>query len=192
MTEKNLFLALLTILYSLGISFPFFFGNFWTFLLMVGVAVNDACAYFIGRHFGKHPLSKLSPKKTLEGYFGACIATILTVLLFTKAILTYHEADAAKETPNNIGINIGISAPSSILTHAFVISAFMSTISPLIGLHFSAIKRCLKKKDFANTLGPHGGFFDRFDSCIVSVIFTFFYLSFAMELNDWWIENAIS
>ena len=178
-------MAILTIVGAINVTFSLFFGNFWTFLVMTGVAVNDACAYFIGRHFGQRPLSaKLSPKKTLEGYFGAGVCTVLALLSFTKMALSFQGNNDSylKQFSTDNGISIGISDPSLILTHAFVISAFISTFSPLIGLHFSAIKRCFKKKDFASTLGPHGGIIDRFDCSMVSNIFSYCYLSFITSI----------
>ena len=41
------------------------------------VICNDISAYIFGRMFGKNPLSPLSPKKTVEGFIGGFISTII-------------------------------------------------------------------------------------------------------------------
>ena len=175
---------------NMMISLPFIFGTFWTFIVFSGVAFNDACAYFIGRHFGKHPFSKISPKKTLEGYIGAGLLTITTLLVFTKLVLVYQGNDGSSTNfsisfPVDDGIKPG-EPDANIFIHIFVISTFISTLSPLIGLFFSAIKRSLKKKDFATSLGPHGGFIDRFDCTSISAVFAYAYLGFIFEMNKKW------
>ena len=39
--------------------------------------VNDAMAYYCGMFFGKTPLIKLSPKKTVEGFVGGAFFAFL-------------------------------------------------------------------------------------------------------------------
>ena len=42
------------------------------------VAINDIFAYIIGKNFGKRKLiQRLSPNKTVEGFVGAAITTII-------------------------------------------------------------------------------------------------------------------
>jgi phosphatidate cytidylyltransferase len=45
-------------------------GLIWFFMSCSSVIVNDIFGYIIGKLFGRTPLIKLSPKKTLEGYIG--------------------------------------------------------------------------------------------------------------------------
>jgi phosphatidate cytidylyltransferase len=60
-------------------------GLFWFFFPFVTVISNDVSAYFVGITLGrkiiKAPFLALSPNKTWEGFFGACLIT--TVFSFT-------------------------------------------------------------------------------------------------------------
>eukprot|EP00216_Chloropicon_sp_CCMP2111_P005557 CAMPEP_0198247090 /NCGR_PEP_ID=MMETSP1446-20131203/46300_1 /TAXON_ID=1461542 ORGANISM="Unidentified sp, Strain CCMP2111" /NCGR_SAMPLE_ID=MMETSP1446 /ASSEMBLY_ACC=CAM_ASM_001112 /LENGTH=470 /DNA_ID=CAMNT_0043931415 /DNA_START=190 /DNA_END=1602 /DNA_ORIENTATION=+ len=54
-----------------------FDGLIWFVLPCALVIINDVTAYFFGKLFGRTPLIKLSPKKTMEGFIGAGMATVL-------------------------------------------------------------------------------------------------------------------
>lgn len=54
-----------------------FEGMIWFFLPAALVITNDIFAYICGIAFGRTQLIKLSPKKTVEGFVGAWIATVL-------------------------------------------------------------------------------------------------------------------
>lgn len=49
----------------------------WFFLPASLVICNDIWAYICGMTFGKTPLIKLSPKKTVEGFVGAFVCTVI-------------------------------------------------------------------------------------------------------------------
>ena len=66
-----------------------FEGMIWFFLPVALVIINDIFAYICGMTFGRTPLIKLSPKKTLEGFLGAWIFTVLGGYIFT-ALMTKH------------------------------------------------------------------------------------------------------
>lgn len=59
-----------------------FSGLFWCLMPMGLVIANDTFAYFAGILFGKTPLIRLSPKKTVEGFIGGAICTIVFALFF--------------------------------------------------------------------------------------------------------------
>ena len=59
-----------------------FSGLFWCLMPMGLVIANDTFAYFAGVAFGKTPLIRLSPKKTVEGFIGGAICTIIFALFF--------------------------------------------------------------------------------------------------------------
>lgn len=54
-----------------------FEGMIWFFLPAALVITNDIFAYICGIAFGRTQLIKLSPKKTVEGFVGAWITTVL-------------------------------------------------------------------------------------------------------------------
>ncbi|BEJ15376.1 hypothetical protein CspHIS471_0411430 [Cutaneotrichosporon sp. HIS471] len=52
-------------------------GMIWFFVPASLVICNDIFAYICGKLFGRTPLIKLSPKKTVEGFVGAFICTLI-------------------------------------------------------------------------------------------------------------------
>jgi phosphatidate cytidylyltransferase len=54
-----------------------FEGMIWFFLPAALVITNDIFAYIVGITFGKTQLIRLSPKKTVEGFLGAWLFTVL-------------------------------------------------------------------------------------------------------------------
>lgn len=140
-------------------------GLWWVLLALPAVWLADSGAYFIGRAFGRHKMSKrLSPKKSWEGYFGgilvAVIGTALLALLWQSlAGLWPDTLDSASHiTPLNgaiLGLVIGI-------------------LSPLGDLGESMIKRQFGAKDSGTLLPGHGGAFDRIDSWLWAGIISYF------------------
>ena len=63
-----------------------FEGMIWFFLPASLVITNDIFAYICGITFGRTQLIKLSPKKTVEGFLGAWIMTILWGILMTELL----------------------------------------------------------------------------------------------------------
>jgi len=51
-------------------------GRWWLYFGCLSVALNDSCAYFAGKCFGKHHLIGLSPNKTIEGFVGGLIGNL--------------------------------------------------------------------------------------------------------------------
>ena len=63
-----------------------FEGMIWFFLPVALVITNDIFAYICGITFGRTQLIKLSPKKTVEGFVGAWIFTVLFSILVTNVV----------------------------------------------------------------------------------------------------------
>ncbi len=131
-------------------SFYFNFLEFNFFILII--ILFDTFSYLLGAKFGKLKIfSKLSPNKTLEGYiYGITLTNILSIFF----VIYFYKLFLFEKI---IFINLII-------------------LTALIGdLFQSYFKRINKLKDSSNYLLGHGGFFDRFDSFIFSIIFLTIY-----------------
>lgn len=119
-------------------------GNYWLLILTGITAGSDSGAYYSGRLFGKHKLSRLiSPNKTIEGAVGGLISGMLVASLFALFFL---------ET-----ISWGFLIPVAILLGGIGICGDLTE---------SIIKRATNTKDSGSILGGHGGILDRADSIL--------------------------
>lgn len=66
-----------------------FEGMIWFFLPASLVITNDIFAYICGITFGRTLLINVSPKKTVEGFVGAWIPTIVFGYLMTNVLMRY-------------------------------------------------------------------------------------------------------
>ena len=85
----------------LGIFYVVFFIMFVAFIdgmpngkILIWYAIfaawgTDIFAYVIGKHFGKHKFSKVSPKKSIEGCIGGTIGALIMMLIYTYVANTY-------------------------------------------------------------------------------------------------------
>ena len=111
------------------------------------IILFDSFSYLSGKVLGKIFIFKfISPKKTLEGYLGGVFFTNIS-LIFYYSIYT------------EIYIDNLITLINSII--------FFSILGDLIESYF---KRKNNIKDSSKYLPGHGGYFDRFDSFIASII----------------------
>ena len=129
-------------LFSLG-SFSKSIGLYLTLISCLLIVASDIGSYFIGKSFGKSPLSPISPSKTIEGLIGGIICSVLVATLFAF-LLNW-------QNPILIGIFYGI------------LVSLMALVGDLIE---SMMKRDAKLKDSGTFLPGHGGILDRIDSYI--------------------------
>ena len=121
---------------------------FICFLFLVAW-MDDAAAYFVGTYFGKtRGIVKYSPNKSLEGYIGAFIVTMIVANAF-KLIL----GDGF--------------IPDLLQTN--VLAVCIAVFAPLGDLGESVFKRKTGVKDSSHLLPGLGGVLDVFDSILVSV-----------------------
>ena len=124
-----------------------FFSAWWT----------DIFAYLVGKRFGKHHFTKISPNKTIEGCIGGTVGAVIMIMIYSVVC-------------NNIW-NIGIN-----YVYIFVIGILLSIIGQIGDLAASSIKRYTGVKDFSNLIPGHGGMLDRIDSVIFIAPFAYFLL----------------
>jgi phosphatidate cytidylyltransferase len=133
-------------------------GKWWVLVVLPAVWFADGGAYFIGKSFGRHPLSRrLSPNKTWEGYLGGIITGVFLTALFA-AIWRVAAGSYSAITPLR-GALVGL---------------VMSIIPTLGDLGESMIKRQMGVKDSGNILPGHGGAFDRIDSWLWAAVLGYY------------------
>ena len=134
---------------AFGMDGLFFDGRVYVLIPISIAFVSDAGGYFAGRAFGRHKLiSKISPKKTLEGSLGGFAATLAFMMIFCLIMIIAEEAEFS-------------------LLAVLLYSLLGSAVTQLGDLAFSLIKREYGKKDFGHILPGHGGMLDRFDSMVL-------------------------
>ena len=145
------FLVFLPLLYSLPN------GKFLIWYILIAAWGTDTFAYAVGMKFGKHKLTKISPKKSIEGSIGGTVGAIAIALIYTAIVNQY--------------VDLGLS-------YIFVAIAtlVLSVLSQLGDLSASSIKREMEIKDYGNLIPGHGGMLDRIDSIIFVAPFAYFLL----------------
>jgi phosphatidate cytidylyltransferase len=177
-------------------------GMIWFFLPASLVITNDIFAYICGITFGRTQLIKLSPKKTVEGFVGAWVMTVIWAFLLTNVLIRYKYFICPV---NNLGANVftGLECDPNptflphvytlptlsflpdaatfsftmepVQIHAMVLATFASLIAPFGGFFASGLKRTFKIKDFGDSIPGHGGMTDRMDCQFIMGCFSFMY-----------------
>ena len=140
------FYLCLSFIFLLNIDFSN--NNYFKFNLMVIVIVLfDIFSYLIGKIIGKKKiLPVISPHKTLEGLIGGFVFSLLISYIYL------------------LFINYEINNSIIYFIICIIISSFFGDVFE------SIFKRLNNLKNSSNFLFSHGGFFDRFDSFILSIV----------------------
>ena len=129
-------------------------GNILVWYVIIAAWGTDIFAYFIGKHFGKHKFSKVSPKKSLEGCIAGTIGAVVMMLIYTYFANTYW----------------GVSYSYGYIA---LIGVILSLIGQIGDFTASSIKRYVDIKDFSNLIPGHGGMLDRIDSLLFLAPFAY-------------------
>ncbi len=127
-----------------------FLGVWWASFLIATTKGADIFAYFFGKAFGSRKITpRISPNKTVVGFFAGCLGSILISLLFFLNIPAHF-------APN-------ISSPNILIALGLIlgVSSFLGDIME------SLFKRDAEIKD-SNTLRGVGGMLDCLDSLLLS------------------------
>ncbi len=118
---------------------------------------TDIFAYCIGKKWGKHKFSKISPNKSIEGCVAGTIGSIVVTFIYTWVCNTY------------LGMDFHY-------FYIIIIATILSLVGQIGDFAASSIKRYTGIKDFSNLIPGHGGMLDRIDSVIFIAPFAYFLL----------------
>jgi phosphatidate cytidylyltransferase len=129
-------------------------GQYLILMLILMIWMQDTGAYFFGTAFGKHKLTKLSPKKSWEGSVAGLTASVVTGWAF----ISY--------TPLSFSIDKGF----------IIVGLILVALAGQLGdLFESLLKRDCGVKDSGSLIPGHGGVLDRFDSLIMAAPVLYFF-----------------
>ncbi len=119
-------------------------GMWLTFYVIVIIALTDTFGMLVGASVGRHPLTRISPNKTVEGSVGALAIVTIVATLATRVpqlhLVWWQGA--------SLGFATGVAAQVGDLVE-------------------SAFKRDAGVKDAGAMIQGHGGVLDRFDSYLL-------------------------
>jgi phosphatidate cytidylyltransferase len=128
------------------------FSPMLTLVLVSTVSAHDIGSYIAGKRWGQHLLwPAVSPKKTWEGFFGGCCATLLTTFILYSITTTQMPTARMLSVPIILSLSISTSA----------------LVGDLLESYF---KRQASIKDSGSILPGHGGLLDRFDALMLTGI----------------------
>lgn len=133
-------------------------GKFLIWYIAFAAWGTDTFAYFIGMKFGKHKLTPVSPKKSVEGSIAGVIGAVILFVLYTYFLNTVMNFEISYLAITGIAI-------------------VLSILGQIGDLAASCIKRFTGIKDFGKIIPGHGGMLDRIDSILLIAPFAYFLLN---------------
>jgi phosphatidate cytidylyltransferase len=120
----------------------------------VGVTwVGETAAYLVGSTVGRHPLTAVSPRKTVEGAVAQVVASVATAGGLATWLL-----------------------PGCSLSALLAAGGVLGVVGQVGDLAESVIKRTVGLKDAGALIPGHGGVLDRIDSLLFNLP-AFYYVS---------------
>ena len=123
------------------------------------VVASDIGSYMIGRRIGRHPLSPISPSKTIEGAIGGALCSVLVGALMASLM----------------GWTLGWLSGG-------LLGALVALFALVGDLTESMMKRDAGVKDSGDALPGHGGILDRIDSYLFTPAVVYYALILVMLL----------
>lgn len=137
--------------------------------LFACVWCGDIAALYVGKLFGKHKLSTLSPNKTWEGSAGSIGGSVIAgMMIYYLGLYLSPRGYTA--------LHIGVPAWQMV-----ILAVVLNLAAQLGDLLESAIKRGAGAKDSGTLLPGHGGVLDRIDSLLLAAPV----LWYILLLKDW-------
>lgn len=130
------------------------------FILFIVVSSHDTGSYIVGSFIGRHKIAPaVSPKKSWEGFIGGTVFASIGLWFVMR----------------ELGIK---KSPLFIITFA-VIACILALCGDLFE---SWLKRRAHIKDSGTILPGHGGFLDRFDGILFTVLFFYAFRDYLVTL----------
>ncbi len=145
----------------------------FVFYVSLLIMLNDTMAYFVGKTFGKHKLSSVSPNKTIEGSIGGIVFGILfsnLIIGFFMYLNNFTDFIVVHDIANSHAV-------FNSKFELIVISLLITVFGQLGDLLESRLKRTCGIKDSGSIIYGHGGVLDRVDSLVLAMLFLALYLS---------------
>lgn len=124
-------------------------GLFFILFALFCALITDTFAYFTGKFLGRHKLTKISPKKTVEGAVGGVVGGVLSSVILFAVFDTYF-----------------FTVHSISYLEVVLLAAVLSVVGMCGDLTASVVKRNFGVKDFGKLFPGHGGVMDRCDSLL--------------------------
>ena len=133
-------------------------GKLFIWYIFLTAWGTDTFAYAIGMKFGKHKLTVVSPKKSIEGCIAGIVGAVVIAIIYTVAMNSIYNLEYSY-------VLIGI------------ITVILSIAGQLGDFAASSIKRYVDIKDYSNLIPGHGGMLDRIDSLMFLAPYAYILLS---------------
>ncbi len=130
-------------------------SNYINFLFILLICIStDIGGYIFGKIFKGPKLTTISPNKTVSGFIGSYILSVLFIIIFFQILSSFK-------------------FKTSFSYEILLLVILISSISQLGDILVSYFKRKSNVKDTGNIIPGHGGLLDRVDGMIFAYPFSY-------------------